>query len=193
MQLSSITPDPKALRALSHPVRLRILGLLRADGPSTASALAVRLSLNSGVTSYHLRQLAQHGFVVEDPGRGNGRDRWWKAAHQSTRSGETTDSTSDGREAHDAFGQAIAVVQTEQLQRAVEELPLLPLSWRRASTLSDWGLRVTPERAAELTDALAKVVDGWEEDSGDTEDAEDFVVILQTYPRPGRLGVSDLA
>jgi len=59
--------------------------------------------------------------------------------------------------------------------------------------LSDWGLRVTPERAAELTDALAKVVDGWEEDSGDTEDAEDFVVILQTYPRPGRLGVSDLA
>ncbi len=188
MELSSITPDPKALRALSHPVRLRILGLLRADGPSTATALAVRLSLNSGATSYHLRQLAQHGFVVDEAERGSGRDRWWKAAHQSTRSDETAESTPEGREASDAFGQAIAVVHTERLQRSVEERPLLPLPWRRASTLSDWGLKVTPERATELMDALVEVVDGWEEDSAEAEDVEDFVVVLQTYPRPGRLG-----
>lgn len=187
MELSSITPEPKSLRALAHPVRLRILGLLRADGPSTASALAVRLGLNSGATSYHLRQLAQHGFIIDEPDRGSGRDRWWKAAHQSTRTGETAESTPEGREAADAFGQAIAVVQTEQLQRAIEERPLLPLAWRRASTLSDWGLKLTSERAAELRDALVKVVEGWDEDSG-SADAEDFVVILQTYPRPGRLG-----
>ncbi len=191
MELSSITPDPTALRALSHPVRLRILGLLRVDGPSTASALAVRLGLNSGVTSYHLRQLAQHRFVIDEAERGNGRDRWWKAAHQSTRSGETAESTPEGREADDAFGQAIAVVHTEQLQRAVEERPLLPLPWRRPSTLSDWGLKVTPVRATELMDALVKVVDGWQEDSTEGEDVQDFVVVLQTYPRPGRLGEPD--
>ncbi len=191
MELSSITPDPTALRALSHPVRLRILGLLRADGPSTATALAVRLSLNSGATSYHLRQLAQHGFVVDEAERGSGRDRWWKAAHQSTRSGDTEESTTEAREASDAFGQAIAVVHTEMLQRAVEERPLLPLPWRRASTLSDWGLRVTPERAKELMEAMVQVVDGWDEDCADTEDAEDFVVVLHTYPRPGRLGEPD--
>ena len=39
MELSSITPDPTALRALSHPIRLRILGLLRVDGPSTRLSL----------------------------------------------------------------------------------------------------------------------------------------------------------
>lgn len=191
MELSSITPDPTALRALSHPVRLRILGLLRADGPSTASALAVRLGQNSGMTSYHLRQLAQHGFIVDEAERGNGRDRWWKAAHQSTRTNETAISSPEGREAADAFGQAVAVVHTEQLQRAVEERPLLPTAWRRASTLSDWGLRVTPDRATELMDALVNVADGWEEDSDDTEGAEDFLVIMQTYPRPGRLGRPD--
>ena len=65
MDLTSITPDPTALKALSHPVRLRMLGLLRADGPATASSLALRLGLNSGATSYHLRQLHQHGFVVD--------------------------------------------------------------------------------------------------------------------------------
>jgi DNA-binding transcriptional ArsR family regulator len=51
-----VTPDPTALRALSHPVRLRMLGLLRSEGPSTASRLAERLGLNSGATSYHLRK-----------------------------------------------------------------------------------------------------------------------------------------
>lgn len=191
MELSSITPDPAALRALSHPVRLRILGLLRTEGSSTASELATRLGLNSGATSYHLRQLAQYGFVVDEPERGSGRDRWWRAAHQSTRSGEAVESSDEGRAASDAFAQAIAVVQTEQLQRAVEERPLLPAPWRRATTLSDWGLRLTPERAAELLEALVAVVDGWDEDPDDVSAAEDYVVVLQTYPRPGRVGGQD--
>ena len=60
---SSVTPDIAGLRALSHPVRLRMLGLLRTEGPATATTLAQRLDLNTGATSYHLRQLAQHGFI----------------------------------------------------------------------------------------------------------------------------------
>ena len=82
---SSVTPDIAGLRALSHPVRLRMLGLLRSEGPATATTLAQRLDLNTGATSYHLRQLAQHGFIAEDTERGNARDRWWRAAHDSTR------------------------------------------------------------------------------------------------------------
>ena len=63
MDLTSITPSPSGLQALSHPVRLRMLGLLRTEGPATATTLAPQLGLNTGATSYHLRQLAQHGFV----------------------------------------------------------------------------------------------------------------------------------
>ena len=55
-----------------------MLGMLRIDGPATATSLAARLGINTGQTSYHLRQLAQHGFVVDDDERGNGRERWWK-------------------------------------------------------------------------------------------------------------------
>ena len=190
MELSSITPAPSALRALSHPVRLRILGLLRADGPSTATALAVRLNLNTGATSYHLRQLADHGFVVDEKSRGNGRERWWRAAHSATRTARVTERTAEEREARDAFGQAIGVIHTEQLQRALEERALIPDEWRRASTLSDWGLRVTPRRAAELLDALIQVVESWDEEPED-ESAADFVVVLHTYPRPGRLPEPD--
>jgi predicted ArsR family transcriptional regulator len=59
-------------------------GLLRIHGPATATSLATRLGINTGQTSYHLRHLADHGFVVDDEERGNGRERWWKAAPQST-------------------------------------------------------------------------------------------------------------
>jgi len=189
VDLETITPDATALRALSHPVRLRILGRLRFDGPATATSLAQRLGLNSGATSYHLRQLAAHGFVVDDTTRGNGRERWWRAAHQSTRTPDEAEQAQDpaAQDANDAFNQAVAVVHTEGLQRAVEERPLLPVPWRAASTLSDWGLRLTPGRAQQLMKAVVAVVDGWEEDGEGEPGAELYQVVLHTYPRPGRV------
>jgi predicted ArsR family transcriptional regulator len=186
MELSSITPDPTALKALSHPVRLRILGLLRSDGPATATSLAQRLGLNSGATSYHLRQLAQHGFVEDDAGRGNARDRWWRAAHQSTRTDDRTELTPEGREAVDAWAQSIAVVHTEQLQRAIEERSTIPLPWRLASTLSDWNIRITPERAESLMKAIVEVIEDVEEDPDDPA-AGTFSLHLHAFPRPGTL------
>lgn len=183
--LDQITPTPVALRALAHPVRLRILGLLRFDGPSTATRLAERLGLNSGATSYHLRQLAQHGFVVDDPDRGNSRDRWWRAAHQST---HTRDDTPDAaaRDATDAFIQAAAVVYTEQLQRAMEERPLLTREWRRATTHSDWVLELTPDRAAELKQRLEAVVEEYA-DGEPADDTAQVMLQLHLFPRPGTI------
>ncbi|MGB0191497.1 MAG: helix-turn-helix domain-containing protein, partial [Nocardioides sp.] len=50
-----MTPGPEQLKALTHPVRVRMLGMLRIDGPATSTTLAQRLGLNTGATSYHLR------------------------------------------------------------------------------------------------------------------------------------------
>jgi DNA-binding transcriptional ArsR family regulator len=186
----TVVPDATALKALAHPVRLRILGLLRLDGPATASGLAGRLGLNSGATSYHLRQLERHGFVLEEPALGNARDRWWRAAHGSTRTART-ELTEEEREATDAFGQAIALLHTEQLQRAVEERPLLPEEWRAASTLSDWYLRLTPDRARELTDTLDRLVSTWIEDPPDDDRAQPFTVVLHAFPRPGHVAPAE--
>jgi DNA-binding transcriptional ArsR family regulator len=187
MDLTSITPTPQALKALSHPVRLRMLGLLRLEGPATATQLATRLGLNSGATSYHLRQLAQHGFVVDDDGRGNARDRWWKAAHRSTQTANTADDPA-ARETLEAYLQSVAVVMTEQLQRAIEELPLVPEPWGEASTFSDWVIRLTPARAKALVHALAEELRKAEaEEEGDDDSAEQFVVQLTAFPLPGHV------
>lgn len=68
----------EALRALAHPLRVRIFDELSAYGPLTASGLAARLGESSGATSYHLRQLERHGLVQEDVARGDRRERWWE-------------------------------------------------------------------------------------------------------------------
>jgi DNA-binding transcriptional ArsR family regulator len=187
MDLTSITPDVAGLRALSHPTRLRMLGMLRIDGPATATSLATRLGINTGQTSYHLRQLAQHGFVVDDTERGNGRERWWKAAHQSTLA-TTTPTRPEDQEAMDAYMQTVAVIYTQQLQAAVEEAPLLPREWRDASTLSDYHVRVTAKHAEALTTQMHELFMELREDADDDPDATDFVFQFQAFPRPGQLG-----
>src|SRR5688572_10834361 len=70
--------DLESLKGLAHPLRVKILDLLSTYGPATATGLAERLGESSGATSYHLRQLARHGFVREVEGRGTGRERWWE-------------------------------------------------------------------------------------------------------------------
>jgi predicted ArsR family transcriptional regulator len=187
--LDQITPSPIALRALAHPVRLRLLGLLRFDGPSTATRLAERLGLNSGATSYHLRQLAQHGFVVEDAERGNSRDRWWRAAHRSTHTVEDTPDAAT-RDATDAFMQAAAVVRTEQLQRAMEDLPMLPRTWRRASIHSDWVLDLSPAKAAELRERLESIIEEYAATEPEPDSAQ-VMLLLHLFPRPGTVAGAD--
>ena len=188
MDLTSITPTPEQLKALTHPVRVRMLGMLRIDGPATATTLAVRLGLNTGATSYHLRQLAQHGFVADDEQRGNARERWWKAAHRATETANTA-ADPDARETLEAYLQSVAVVMTEQLQRAIEERSVLSDEWRGASTFSDWEIRLTPRRAQALVAALVHLLDEIDENEADDEEAADVVVQISAFPRPGILGI----
>ena len=188
MDLTSITPTPEQLKALTHPVRVRMLGLLRIDGPATATTLAVRLGLNTGATSYHLRQLAQRGFVVEDTERGNGRDRWWRAAHRYTTTDTGSGTTPEERDTMDSYLQSVVVVMTERLQRSVEELPTLPEEWRPTTTYSDWVLRLTPARAQRLVEHLMAEMDAVDEEDADA--AAPYVVQVSAFPYPGKVTAS---
>jgi predicted ArsR family transcriptional regulator len=181
----SITPSAAGLRALSHPTRLKMLMRLRVDGPATATTLAHELSLNTGATSYHLRQLAEHGFIVEDTERGDARDRWWRAAHRSTRANLTDRRDDEDAESAEAYLQNVALLYTETLMQAVGERRYLPEEWQRASTTSDWHLHLTAARAEQLVDTLADLISAWDEEDKGAVGAGDFVVNLNAFPRPG--------
>src|SRR6516162_11056846 len=83
--------DPRALRALAHPLRLSLLGLLRIEGPLTATRAGELLGESSASCSFHLRQLAKYG-LVEEAGGGRGRERPWRATTMFTDVPTITDS-----------------------------------------------------------------------------------------------------
>ncbi|MER7202938.1 transcriptional regulator [Streptomyces sp. CB01635] len=70
--------SPEVLKALSHPLRLRILRHLGAAGPATSTTLAAALGENTGTLSYHLRMLERSGLIEDIPERSTGRERWWR-------------------------------------------------------------------------------------------------------------------
>src|SRR5215472_14343482 len=66
-------------RTLANPLRRRMLSHLQQHGEANSTTLAKALGESTGTTSYHLRQLAQQGFVAEIPEKSGGRERWWRA------------------------------------------------------------------------------------------------------------------
>src|ERR1700712_2574894 len=78
--------EARALSAMAHPLRARILDALAVDGPSTASALAARTDQAVGNVSHHLKILAAASLIQEAPELARDRrERWWRLASPSTR------------------------------------------------------------------------------------------------------------
>ncbi|MFG2227370.1 ArsR/SmtB family transcription factor [Streptomyces sp. NPDC048644] len=178
--------DAKGLRALAHPVRVQLVGLLRKHGPSTATRLAERLGVNSGTASYHLRQLGAAGFVEEDAERGNARERWWRSVHQSTWLNDP-DLAEREPEATMAYLQSVAATYTLRTQRALNELQTMPRTWRDTFDMSDWPLRLTPAEAAALQEELRAVITRYRRDTPQgaaeaPEGAERVSVITHVLP-----------
>ncbi|MFF4283899.1 ArsR/SmtB family transcription factor [Streptomyces sp. NPDC001633] len=178
--------DAKGLRALAHPVRVQLVGLLRKNGPSTATRLAERLGVNSGTASYHLRQLAAAGFVEEEPERGNARERWWRSVHQSTWFNDP-DLAAREPAAAMTYLQSVAGTYTLRAQRVLNELQTMPRTWRETFDMSDWPLRLTPAEAAALHEELRAVVTRYRRDTPQEaarapEGAERVSVILHLLP-----------
>lgn len=181
--------DAKSLRGLAHPVRVQMLGLLRTEGPATATRLAARLGLNSGATSYHLRQLAAHGFVVEATDLGSGRDRWWRAAHRST--WYDMRAAADDAEAGDTYLRSVARIYADTLLRAVDERATLPQEWQDVSTMSDFVLQLTPAEADRLSAQILEVLRPYrraDPEAPAPEGTAPTTFQFGLFPLPGALG-----
>ncbi|MFG5384574.1 winged helix-turn-helix domain-containing protein [Yoonia sp. R2-816] len=186
--IARIVPDTTALKALAHPERLRMLGLLRVEGPATATGIAKRLGLNSGATSYHLRQLAKHGFIAEAEDLGTKRERWWQAQHDTTVF-DVSDQSGEVLQAGLAMSQAVISQHMEFLQSALGEYPNLPTPWRRVSGANDIIIPVTVEQAQTLTDKLMNILMQARsahprQDAPLSSDTRNFMIVMHSFPFP---------
>lgn len=154
--------DAGALRALAHPIRVRIFDILSQYGPQTASSLAERLHESSGSTSYHLRALAKQDLIREVPDRGTGRERWWERPRGSVAFGNPDAlRTPSGRA-------ATQVVVTETLNRRHQQLmefiergldPEMDGEWRDSTIITTATARLNPEQLRGLSEKIQKLID----------------------------------
>ncbi|MEE1940863.1 helix-turn-helix domain-containing protein [Streptomyces sp. TRM 70361] len=186
--------DAAALKALTHPLRIRLLGLLREDGPATATELAERTGESSASTSYHLRVLARHGFVAE-AGNRDGRERRWRSVHTDT---AWDNAAMYASPAGRTSLSAVRGLQIEHLARTLhrheEDLAAgrLGPQWLEPSGISDRLDRLTPESLTELWETLRRKADELAaRDEGDPR-AEKTVLLWAGLPlaagRPGAPG-----
>jgi DNA-binding transcriptional ArsR family regulator len=120
-----VVSDPLVLRALAHPIRQQLLGLVGREGTITGAEAARQLDISQALASHHLRQLAKYGFV-EPAQAGDHRARPWQVTSTST---YLRPEVAEGREASD-------VLQRMAVERAVQEF----INWqqRRAELGNDW-------------------------------------------------------
>jgi DNA-binding transcriptional ArsR family regulator len=193
-RINQVTPDPSQLKALAHPVRLKMLEMLRLDGPATSTTVAARLGMNTGTVSYHLRQLARHGFIEDHPGVGTRRDRWWRASHESTSipSAAAATASEDDVRAQQAYNHAVVLTQVTRLQESLLERSELPRRWAAVTDDSDWTLWLTPRQASQLManvhDVLRTAAEAAPREEGDApKGSAQYSINLHGFPRPGRL------
>ncbi|OIJ84785.1 ArsR/SmtB family transcription factor [Streptomyces colonosanans] len=178
--------DARSLRGLAHPLRMRLLDALRFGGPATASQLAQKLGESSGATSYHLRQLAAHGFVEDAPEHGKGRERWWKAAHRGLALDDALleDENPEVRGAADLYLHETATAQLRNLSTWLGDRPAWPEEWRRTWDMSSATLKLTPELTRELVEKMHALVDEYRDLATAEDDPQAAQVRIHTHAFP---------
>lgn len=139
--------DAAALKALAHPVRMALLGVLVTEGPMTASQAAALLDESPSNCSWHLRKLAEHHFV-EEAGGGIGRQRPWQVSSIGLTWGNDDASPSELR-AGRALEQMLLERQVGRYLRARTELDE-DAEWAEAAEVSQSAGWMTPEELEEL-------------------------------------------
>src|SRR3954452_1872591 len=74
--------DPKALRAMAHPLRWQLLEIVAREGSATATQCAQETGESVANCSYHLNLLARYDYVEQAEG-GHGREEAWRLVSQS--------------------------------------------------------------------------------------------------------------
>lgn len=170
------------MRALAHPVRMRILELL-AQSPSTATRLAREIGDSSGSTSYHLRALAKVGLIEEDTDRGSGRERWWRRRPPKFLQIPTGAEDDEGRALETQMWGTMVERDDEALRRFFEHLPELDAEWRHAATIANWNAWLTPDEVIGLAERIADIVIQYRDEAARSRpSARRVFVSLRTLP-----------
>ncbi|HWF58489.1 MAG TPA: helix-turn-helix domain-containing protein [Candidatus Dormibacteraeota bacterium] len=178
--------DPRSLRGLAHPTRLSLIGLLRREGPLTATEAGAALGESPASCSFHLRQLAKYGLVVE-AGR-SGRRRPWRATARTTSwPAVATDpeQAAAATELSTVLAERYAAAVIAYLRRRDTET----VEWQNAAMFGDAILYVTAEELAQIGEQVEAVLARYAERTHDArlrpEGARQVTFVRLAFPETG--------
>lgn len=160
--------DPRALRAIAHPVRSMLLYELFARGAATATILGTAIGEPVNSVSFHLRQLAKYGLIEEAADLAtDGRQRWWRPTateglHIST---EKLRNTPGGTAAFTVFRRHTVAYWTALIQRFFSPRHQTSEVW----TSNDVPMMLTDEEARQYADDVYTVMTRWHQHGLNTD------------------------
>jgi DNA-binding transcriptional ArsR family regulator len=178
--------DPRAMRAVAHPVRIALLEVLGTEGPLTATQAGELIGESPTTCSFHLRQLAKYGFIEEVEGVA-GRRRPWRLIH----TGLSFSDVSDDPETRLAATALSRVLHAFYLDRLKEGLALrrdTPTEWQKATGASEFLLYVTVDELHALDEQMNALVRPFLGRIGNAKTrprgAVPIELLFFAYPRP---------
>jgi DNA-binding transcriptional ArsR family regulator len=177
--------DARAMRALTHPVRLALMeALAHAARPITATEAGRMISESATTCSFHLRQLAKYGFV-EEAGRGAGRRRPWRLTSTGVRFSDAHDDP-EAAVAAATLGRAMRDRWLDRARASWAERETLPAQWRDATGDMQYDTYVTPSELRAMQEDVLAVITRYHERARDPSKRPDgsraIEVLALFYP-----------
>lgn len=160
--------DPRAIRALAHEVRQRLVAMLARGREFTATEAAVEIGITPSAMSYHLRLLAKYGLAEPAEASSDGRERRWRGTFDSLVM------SPEGARSRGSAAAHLEVFQAALRQSVLTSLGLPEVAERpedrpggQGITMARVELRLTPDRIAELSERLHDVLNEFDDDPSD--------------------------
>jgi DNA-binding transcriptional ArsR family regulator len=178
--------DPQRVRALAHPLRLRILDALGHHGEMTATQCAELTGESVASCSFHLRTLAKYHYI--EPGEQRGREKPWRLVSRT----HTTEPDFDDPEsiqATAALGLTFLAYQAGLMRIWLERDAIrLEPGWASATVQSGSSMWVTVEELREIKDTIMGVADRfagrWEDPSKRPAGSRPVRMFAMTFTDP---------
>lgn len=164
------------LRALGSPVRQEILELL-GRAPATSAMLARALGSNTGVMSYHLRELGKAGII--EPESQQGRALYWRLARADVRIDDPELSP------HPGTAQRVIDARLAQFNASVARYRHrddLPRAWRKAALFSESTSVLTPAELTAFGREYLELLSRWAGRSSTARSARPVRLALFAFP-----------
>jgi predicted ArsR family transcriptional regulator len=129
---------------------------LSISGPLTATQLADRLDESPANCSWHLRKLAEHGFV-EEAGGGTGRQRPWRVPGIGF-TWDDPDAGAEQRRAAEALSDVVMQRALDRLTEARRREPEELREWQEAARGSEYATWLTAEELKATNDEIDAVL-----------------------------------